>query len=149
MLGETKFCCQTGPVPIVLCCMLWSASGPHGFFGNSCSLGSKFYNFSSSLDSLTPPVAWPDFLLFSYLSSNILMLFYSNSILIFWVGTQTSLFKQWVFCLPCGCMDPCTPCSHWSCWLLGFHLHWEQSLTHADSFKWSLKRQVQGALCLC
>lgn len=82
MLGEMKFCCLTGPVPVVLSSMFWSASGLHVVW-IILILRVYILHFSSSLDSLAPPVAWPDFQLLSHLSSNALILFYSNSVLVF------------------------------------------------------------------
>lgn len=119
-------------------------------FGNSCSLGSTSYTFSSSLDSLAPPVAWPDFQLLSHLSSNTLILFYSNSILVFAsdgadihiqaMGVLLTLQLHGPPCplFPLQLLAPRAPCS------LAI-----ESLTHEDSFKWNWKRQVQGTLCLC
>lgn len=70
--------CSCSPELCIMECQ-WSAC----CFGNSRSLGSTYYTFSSSWDSLAPPVAWPDFQLLSYLSSNTLILFYHNSISVF------------------------------------------------------------------
>lgn len=110
---------------------LWSAC----CFGNCCSLGSTSYTFFSSLDSLVPPAAWADFQLLSYLSSTTLIPFYSNSILVF-ASADTDIHIQGMGVLlalqvhgpllPLQLLAPGSP----------YALRIE-SLTHADSFKWS------------
>lgn len=137
--------CSCSPVLHVMECQ-WCAC----CFDNSYSLWSTSYTFSSSLDSLAPPVAWPDFQLLSYLSSNTLILFCSNSILVF-ANDDTDIHIQAMgVLLALQVHGPL--CSLFSLELLAprppYALRIE-SLTHKDSFKWSLKRQVQGALCLC